>query len=81
LMCNWGGVITITNPGETTVQIPLTAHDLLRHFAFSNILAILFQPKSPLHNQVDPIRFVKSGCSNEADRSLKDVLGDHSFSG
>jgi len=22
LMCNWGGVITVTNPGETTVQVP-----------------------------------------------------------
>ena len=22
LMCNWGGVITITNPGQTTVFIP-----------------------------------------------------------
>jgi hypothetical protein len=22
LMCNWGGVIQITNPGQTSVQIP-----------------------------------------------------------
>ena len=22
LMCNWGGVIQISNPGQTTVQIP-----------------------------------------------------------
>jgi hypothetical protein len=21
-MCNWGGVISITNPGQTTVQVP-----------------------------------------------------------